>query len=447
MRFAILMDKTATGFSAHVPDLPGCVAAGETQEETMQLIRDAIEFHIEEMRKMARPFPSRPRRLNTSRSAPCHRERQKHRQPLRHSVYVRHLPAEYYAICHRAARDGPEQTALWTSSRHRATRGIDGLYRRMIKPRSEILNSPLLLEWPTGGSASGLTPDEVRVWVVELDAGLDRQGDVDSAEPGPELALLAADEHERAVRFVRARDRRRFVRCRAALREILGEILGEPPASLRFRAAKQGKPELDLTGDSPATAGRADSRFNVSHSSELALIAVSWGRELGVDLERVRPIGEADRIVASFFSPAEQIEFTAIADDARPLAFLRGWTPQGGDPQGARHWTRRACGPLRNPVRDKRSDASISSGGPIAPGRRVAALGGRTPCRFRRRLGRSRSMIRRFPADGFPGRRFDRPVRPVRLFLHPLAAEIGRVDEWRPVWGLPTSGRALPREV
>ncbi len=57
MRFAILMDKTATGFSAHVPDLPGCVAAGETQEETMQLIRDAIEFHIEEMRQNGETIP------------------------------------------------------------------------------------------------------------------------------------------------------------------------------------------------------------------------------------------------------------------------------------------------------------------------------------------------------------------------------------------------------
>ena len=79
-------------------------------------------------------------------------------------------------------------------------------------------------------------------------------------------------------------------------------------------------------GDAHGTGGRADLRFNVSHSSELALIAVSWGRELGVDLERVRPIGEADRIVASFFSPGEQIEFTAIADDVKPQAFLRGWT-------------------------------------------------------------------------------------------------------------------------
>ena len=50
MRIAILIDKTATGYSAHVPDLPGCIAAGETREETLQLIREAIAFHIEAMR-------------------------------------------------------------------------------------------------------------------------------------------------------------------------------------------------------------------------------------------------------------------------------------------------------------------------------------------------------------------------------------------------------------
>jgi predicted RNase H-like HicB family nuclease len=50
MRFLILLEPTATGFSAHVPDLPGCVAAGETREETIQLMREAVEFHLEGMR-------------------------------------------------------------------------------------------------------------------------------------------------------------------------------------------------------------------------------------------------------------------------------------------------------------------------------------------------------------------------------------------------------------
>jgi predicted RNase H-like HicB family nuclease len=57
MRFAILLESTRTGFSAHVPDLPGCVAAGETREETLDLIREAIEFHLEGMRLHSEPIP------------------------------------------------------------------------------------------------------------------------------------------------------------------------------------------------------------------------------------------------------------------------------------------------------------------------------------------------------------------------------------------------------
>jgi predicted RNase H-like HicB family nuclease len=57
MRYAILIEPTQTGFSAHVPDLPGCVAAGETREETLDLIREAIEFHLEGMRLHGESIP------------------------------------------------------------------------------------------------------------------------------------------------------------------------------------------------------------------------------------------------------------------------------------------------------------------------------------------------------------------------------------------------------
>jgi 4'-phosphopantetheinyl transferase len=180
---------------------------------------------------------------------------------------------------------------------------------------------PTLLEWRPGEDISSLESDEVRAWVVELDAGLPAGADVDSAEPGAELAVLSDDERGRAARFVRARERRRFTRCRAALREILGRLLGEPAVSLRFRAAAVGKPELDR---GPGVVDPL--RFNVSHSAELGIVAVCYGREVGVDIERLRPITEAERIVASFFTAAELDAFTAIAEADRTAAFLRGWT-------------------------------------------------------------------------------------------------------------------------
>src|SRR5437870_3188767 len=115
----------------------------------------------------------------------------------------------------------------------------------MIETLSIALGCPALLEWSPGADIRGLSADEARVWIVDLDAGLAPGEDAEAAEPGPELAILSADEQARAMRFVRARDRRRFARCRAALREILGRLLGEPAGSLRFRAAGMGKPELD----------------------------------------------------------------------------------------------------------------------------------------------------------------------------------------------------------
>jgi len=57
VRFAILIEMTATGYSAHVPDLPGCVVAGEILEETGDLIREAIAFHIGGMRLHGEPLP------------------------------------------------------------------------------------------------------------------------------------------------------------------------------------------------------------------------------------------------------------------------------------------------------------------------------------------------------------------------------------------------------
>ena len=60
IRYAIVVEKSPTSYGAYVPDLPGCVAAAETRTEVLQLIREAIEFHIETMREggLVVPEPS-----------------------------------------------------------------------------------------------------------------------------------------------------------------------------------------------------------------------------------------------------------------------------------------------------------------------------------------------------------------------------------------------------
>jgi len=58
MDYVVIVEKGETSYGAYVPDLPGCVAVGETREEAMQLIREAIEFHLEGLRQDGRPVPA-----------------------------------------------------------------------------------------------------------------------------------------------------------------------------------------------------------------------------------------------------------------------------------------------------------------------------------------------------------------------------------------------------
>jgi predicted RNase H-like HicB family nuclease len=57
MQYAVIIEKSDSGFGAFVPDLPGCVAVGETEDEVRQLIREAIEFHIDGLREDGEPIP------------------------------------------------------------------------------------------------------------------------------------------------------------------------------------------------------------------------------------------------------------------------------------------------------------------------------------------------------------------------------------------------------
>lgn len=57
MEYVVIVEQGDTSFGAYVPDLPGCVAVGETREETMQLIREAIELHIESLQENGEPVP------------------------------------------------------------------------------------------------------------------------------------------------------------------------------------------------------------------------------------------------------------------------------------------------------------------------------------------------------------------------------------------------------
>ena len=58
MQYLVVIEQGDTGFGAYVPDLPGCIAAGETREEVLELIQEAIDFHIEGLREQGTPIPA-----------------------------------------------------------------------------------------------------------------------------------------------------------------------------------------------------------------------------------------------------------------------------------------------------------------------------------------------------------------------------------------------------
>ncbi|HTS35624.1 MAG TPA: 4'-phosphopantetheinyl transferase superfamily protein [Candidatus Solibacter sp.] len=130
--------------------------------------------------------------------------------------------------------------------------------------------------------------------------------------------LLSEDERQRASRFHFEVDRRRFSVARASVRAILGSYSSTDPRELAFTYSAQGKPSLDKKTD--------DIRFNVSHSGGLGLLAVTLAREIGADIEAMRPDVETDKLAQRFFSPHERETLCALPARERVSAFYRCWT-------------------------------------------------------------------------------------------------------------------------
>jgi 4'-phosphopantetheinyl transferase len=130
-------------------------------------------------------------------------------------------------------------------------------------------------------------------------------------------ALLDDEERRRSRRFVRLRDRRRFVRAHAGLRLFLALCLEVEPATVRYETGVHGKPRL-LPGLPPL-------EFNLSHSEELGLLAVARDRSVGVDVEHVRDLPDAMSIADTQFTAAESKALRSLPPPEQRAAFFRYW--------------------------------------------------------------------------------------------------------------------------
>lgn len=165
----------------------------------------------------------------------------------------------------------------------------------------------MTIAWETPVRWPRLRDDEIHVWCVELD---------EAADAAALATCLSASERERAGGLPSSAHRRRFVVARATLRRLLGRYLGQEPGAVVFACGAHGKPFLPQGG----------LHFNVSHTQGLVLYAIASAREVGVDVEWMRPQVAHERIAARFFALEEREMLAQVPAEERRVAFYHIWT-------------------------------------------------------------------------------------------------------------------------
>ena len=157
-----------------------------------------------------------------------------------------------------------------------------------------------------------LEGDEVHIWRASL------------AQPPSVVArltrLLSDDERHRASCYVIDAHRTQFIVSRGIQRDVLSRYVDIPAVDLEFVYSRTGKPML------AGASARSDVTFNVSNSGELALYAIARGHAIGVDVEVLRPLGDALTIADRFLSANDLVMIDAAPESERASVFLQRWT-------------------------------------------------------------------------------------------------------------------------
>jgi 4'-phosphopantetheinyl transferase len=162
-----------------------------------------------------------------------------------------------------------------------------------------------LEHWNTANAPAPLRAGEVHLWRAQL------------APTEGLRATLSADDWKRADRFHFERDRERFIASRAVQRQVLAQYLGVEAPELQFSAGQHGKPQL--TGDTTL-------RFNLSHSGDLMLLAVTHAREIGVDLELMKDNVPFETLADHYFDPEDAWDLRLLPASQRAWKFYDIWT-------------------------------------------------------------------------------------------------------------------------
>lgn len=165
--------------------------------------------------------------------------------------------------------------------------------------------------WPVARCSVVLSPAEVHLWAANLD--------LPAAASSLVQPPLSDDEIVRAKRFRFERDRKVFAITRLALRRVIARYVPFSPEQIQFSYQRNGKPQIAVAQN------QIGLNFNISHSEKLAIIAVSLGRRIGIDVERYRTI-EFLEIASRYFSDCEYRELSMLPQDELRNSFFAYWT-------------------------------------------------------------------------------------------------------------------------
>jgi 4'-phosphopantetheinyl transferase len=184
---------------------------------------------------------------------------------------------------------------------------------RMPPEHRPVERSVVRTDWRRPPDAPPLSPETLHLWCAPLGVGT-------ATLTAFRETLLSARECAQADRYVFAADRDQYVAAQGILRMVLASYLERPAGRIVFCRGEHGKPAL--AGED----GDGALHFNLSHSHNVALIAVGRGREVGVDVEAVRADRDHARLAKRYFAPSEIDALNALPPTGRAEAFFSAWT-------------------------------------------------------------------------------------------------------------------------
>jgi len=166
--------------------------------------------------------------------------------------------------------------------------------------------------WKKPPETISLSSSHVDIWLCALD--------LPENEVAAYYEILSVKEQHRANQFIVPQKRNQFIISRGMLRHKLAQMLEDKPNKLSFTYNTHGKPCLLQKNTHQKIS------FNISHSHNLALIAITLDHEIGVDIEKINHKTDHSALVKRFFSSAEAEQFKTFSKDSQPRAFFAGWT-------------------------------------------------------------------------------------------------------------------------